>query len=457
MGMLPESILSNSIGPFIGFITNSVLSLLSLMIILIYRSYRPLRALFTFYLFSSLFFFGWLIYSFQKSPFLILFGYRMDLASLSLLPACWIWFVSSLMGKPLGWLSKSMIGLSLLLALLALLGQGPWFLGLPLESHQIDPSILRPQSKFLKPVIYLYCFLSGLFYSLFMMKRLLKTQTPKPTYFLPVAIGLILWFLGGLHDGLRSLGMVIFIKPQILWFTSFWLSLSLTVAAALHFHSLEKMVRETRDVFEKFVPPAYLRRIAIQGLGSIRLGKADLQEVTILCADIRGFTKLSTRLSPDELIHLVNQLYETFSQTIERWQGVIDKFLGDALLCIFEGEDSSWRALSCGVELLSKADVFNRIQTSPKESIQIGIGIHRGPAVLGTIGSSRRMDSTVLGLTVNLAKRLEELTQSIGTKILVSIEVVQSLPSQQPYRLRNLGEISVKGNPTPMTVFEVVM
>ncbi len=455
--MLPEFLHSNSLGPFIGFITNSVLSLLSLIVLLIYRSYRPLWALFTFYLLSSIFFLGWLIYSFQKSPFLILLGYRIDLASLALLPACWMWFVSSLMRKPLGWLSKSMIGVSLLLSLLALIGQGPWFLGLPLESHQIDPSILRPQSKLLKPVIYLYCFLSGLLYSLFMIRRLLKSQTPRPIYFLPVAMGLLLWFLGGLHDGLRSLGMAIFVKSQILWFTSFWLSLSLTVAVALHFHSLEKIVRETRDVFEKFVPPAYLRRIAIQGLGSIRLGKADLQEVTILCADIRGFTKLSSELPPDELIHLVNQLYEKFSQTIERWEGVIDKFLGDALLCIFEGEDSSWRALACGVELISTAASFNSIQNSSNSSVQIGIGIHRGPAVLGTIGSSRRMDSTVLGLTVNLAKRLEELTQSIGTKILVSIEVVRSLPPQQPYPLRNLGEISVKGNPTPMTVFEVVM
>jgi class 3 adenylate cyclase len=454
--MFPEFLPPYSIGPFIGFITYAVLSLLSLMILLIYRAYRPLWALFTFYLLSTLLFFGWLIYSFQRSPLSILSGYRIDLASLALLPPSWIWFVSSLTGKRIGRLSKWMIGLSLLLAFLALVGQGPWFLGLPLESHQVDPHILRPQSKVLKPAIYLYCFLSGLFYSIWSMGRVFRSQTPKPVYFLPIGIGLLLWFLGGLHDGLRSMGVVILVKPQILWLTSFWLSLSLTMAVTLHFHSLEKTVRETRDVFEKFVPPAYLRRIATHGLGSIRLGKADLQEVTILCADIRGFTQLSAQLHPDELIQLVNRLYGELSQTIERWQGVIDKFLGDALLCIFEGEDSSWRALACGVEILSETESFNRTWSSSNHSIQIGIGIHRGPAVLGTIGSSRRMDSTVLGLTVNLAKRLEELTQPKGAEILISKEVAQSLPSEHPYCLRHLGEVSVKGNPVPMSVFEVI-
>lgn len=118
---------------------------------------------------------------------------------------------------------------------------------------------------------------------------------------------------------------------------------------------------------------------------------------------------------------------------------------------------ASWRALACGVEMLSETEIFNANRDRPNPLIQIGIGIHRGPAVLGTIGSSRRMDSTILGLTVNLAKRLEELTQSTGKKILISNEVLKSLPSEQPYSFRNLGEISIKGSPNPMKIFEVVV
>ncbi len=85
-------------------------------------------------------------------------------------------------------------------------------------------------------------------------------------------------------------------KGQVIWFTSLWLSLSLTAAMALHVRALEKTVHEARDVFERFVPPAYLRRIAAGGLGSIHLGEADRQTVTILSCDIRGFTVLSEEL-----------------------------------------------------------------------------------------------------------------------------------------------------------------
>jgi class 3 adenylate cyclase len=138
-------------------------------------------------------------------------------------------------------------------------------------------------------------------------------------------------------------------------------------------------------------------------------------------------------------------------------QGVIDKFLGDAVLCIFEGADSAQRAVACGVEMLVAVSGFNAENDSPaNQSIQIGIGVHCGTVILGTIGSSERMDSTVLGLTVNLAKRLEELTKSLNVAILISDEVARQLPDGYPYKLRSLGEVSLKGSSSPLAVYEVV-
>jgi adenylate cyclase len=265
------------------------------------------------------------------------------------------------------------------------------------------------------------------------------------------------WLLGGLHDALRSAGFSVPIDGQILWFTSFWLSIFLTITVALHFRSLELAIREARNVFEKFVPPAYLRRIASRGLGSIRPGEADRQWATILCCDIHGFTALSERLPPGQLITLVNQLYEEIAHVVNAKQGVIDKFLGDAVLCIFEGADSAQRAVACGVEMLAAVSAFNAENDSPaNQSIQIGIGVHCGTVILGTIGSSERMDSTVLGLTVNLAKRLEELTRSLNVAILISDEVARQLPDGYPYKLRSLGEVSLKGSSSPLAVYEVV-
>jgi adenylate cyclase len=241
-----------------------------------------------------------------------------------------------------------------------------------------------------------------------------------------------------------------------LWFTSLWFSIFLTITVALHFRSLECAIRQARDVFEKFVPPAYLRRIAAEGLGSIRLGEADQQWVTILCCDIRGFTALSERLTPSQLVAFVNRLFERLTQRIDRWKGTIDKFLGDAVLCFFEGNDSAERAVACGLDMLDVVNTFNNEGGQPDApKIRIGIGIHTGPVILGTIGSSERMDSTVLGLTVNLAKRLEETTKSLGVEILISEQVAHQLPVGQGYPLRNLGEISVRGSSSPMTIYEV--
>ena len=452
--MLPNLIPHYSVGPFIGLIANAVMAILCLVTLNLYRQYRPLKSLFLFYLLSALLFLGWVIYGFQKSYPSILWGYRIDLAALALLPASWAWFTSSLASMKPSRLSQAIIGFSLILALMALVGQGSWFLGLPLVPHEVATGILRPQSKLLRPLIHYFALIVGFFHCFTAARKLLKKEGP--SYLLPFVFGMILWLLGGLHDILRSSGVPMPFDSQIFWFTSFWLSIFLTLTVAIHFQSLEKTIRETRDVFEKFVPPAYLRRIAIQGFGSIRPGQADQQWATVLCCDIRGFTALSERLPPDQLITLVNQLYEEIAHVVNDREGVIYKFLGDAVLCIFEGIDSAQRAVACGVEMLTSVRAFNAANDfSSDKSIQIGVGVHSGPIILGTIGSSERMDSTVLGLTVNLAKRIEELTKSMGVAMLISDEVVRHMPDLHPHNLRSLGEVSVKGSSVPIKVFEV--
>jgi adenylate cyclase len=295
-----------------------------------------------------------------------------------------------------------------------------------------------------------------LYYIILATTKLRRWKKQKRAYLIPFGIGLLLWFLGGLHDALLSSGVAILSNEKILWFASFWLSVLLALAIALHYRSLEKAIRESRDVFEKFVPPAYLRRIASKGLRSIRLGEADQQEVTILCCDIRGFTSLSEKLSPSQLIAFMNRLLERMTRAVSRQGGVIDKFIGDAVLCIFEGNDSAQRAVACGIEMLGEVKTFNAEEGRLKDqTVRIGIGLHSGPVILGTIGSSERMDSTVLGLTVNLAKRLEEITKKIGVDMLISEQVAKRLPDRNHYRLRDLGEAWVKGALTPLSLSEV--
>ena len=278
--MLPEFLPHYSVGPFFGFATNSMMAILCLATLTLYHHYRPLRSLFLFYLFSTFLFLGWVIYGLQKSPESILLGYRIDLAALALLPASWTWFDSALSNKSVGWLSRVISGISLTLAALALWGNGAWFLGLPLVPLEIETSILRPQSKLIRPLIHFFCLAVCLFYFVLTLVRLKWFKSQRSTYLVPFGIGMLFWFLGGIHDAIRSAGIFVPIKGQILWFTSLWLSVFLTIAVALHFRSLNQAIREARDVFERFVPPAYLRRIAAKGLKSIRLGEADQQWVT---------------------------------------------------------------------------------------------------------------------------------------------------------------------------------
>jgi adenylate cyclase len=454
--LLPEFLPQYSVGPFFGFATNSVLALLCFITLILYHHYQPLRSLLSFYLLSTFLFLGWVIYGLQKSPETILLGYRIDLASLALLPASWAWFDSALSNKGFGWPLRAMAGIGFALAALALWGDGIWFLGLPLVPHEIEASILRPQSKLLRPLIHFFCLSVCISYFVLTLIRMNRFKSQRPTYLIPFGIGMLFWFVGGFHDAIRSAGVPVPIKGQILWFTSLWHSVFLTITVALHFRSLNQAIREARDVFERFVPPAYLRRIAAKGLKSIRLGEADQQNVTILCCDIRGFTSLSERTNPSELIALINHLFERITRVVDWRRGVIDKFLGDAILCIFEGADSSQRAVNCGVDILTVVNSINQDGSRPSDHImRIGIGLHTGPVILGTIGSPKRMDSTVLGLTVNLAKRLEEVTRPLGVDMLISNQVADQLPINHGHRFRKLGEVFVKGSSTPIGIIEV--
>ena len=141
---------------------------------------------------------------------------------------------------------------------------------------------------------------------------------------------------------------------------------------------------------------------------------------------------------------------------VNRWRGVIDKFLGDAVLCIFEEPDSADRAVACGLEMLSTVKSFNAEKNLPTDqTVKIGIGVHTGPVILGTIGSPERMDSTVLGLTVNLTKRLEEVTRPLGVDMLISDQVTHRLPTGHTYRFRKLGDVLVRGCSEPLAITEV--
>jgi two-component system sensor histidine kinase ChiS len=177
------------------------------------------------------------------------------------------------------------------------------------------------------------------------------------------------------------------------------------------------------EKFRLFVPEQYLNRIAPRGVESIQLGNAREEEITVLFCDIRGFSSIAESQSPLETFEWLNAFFTQMSQAIAAHQGFIDKFLGDAILAIFDRiEHHAEDAINAAVAMQKRLSQFNRDrqQYNLELPVNVGIGIHTGIGLIGTVGSDKRMDSTVIGDVVNTAARLEELTKVYGSTILAS-------------------------------------
>lgn len=243
--MLPDFVPHFSVGPFFGLAASVVMVILCSITLILSPRYRPLRGLLLFYITLAFYFFGWVIYGLQKSPQSILLGYRIDYAAMAFLPAGWLWFYLTLLNKKQPVLTWGLTAVSIILAALALFGKGAWLFGLPLEPDPIATAILRPQSKLLRPFIQYFSLGTCLVYFLLVTLRFWRNKKPRPTYLLPISIGLLFFLLGGLHDALRSKGIILF-KEQVFWLAFFWLSVFFGIAITLHFRTLEKALYEAQ-------------------------------------------------------------------------------------------------------------------------------------------------------------------------------------------------------------------
>lgn len=218
-----------------------------------------------------------------------------------------------------------------------------------------------------------------------------------------------------------------------------------------------------RDLFDKNVSP----EIAAQLLRDDALG-GEVREVTILFADLRGFTTMSEHLSPHDLIQLLNRYLERMSAEIHRHGGTIDKFIGDEIMVLFGApvahEDSAARALATALAMeraLAKlnAELAEEAAANPAAKLPtalgVGIGINTARVVSGNIGTHKRQNYSVIGDGVNIAARLQSLTRTTEyrTNIITSAATVAALRDPKAFALRPLGRAQVKGRGEPVDVF----
>lgn len=215
-------------------------------------------------------------------------------------------------------------------------------------------------------------------------------------------------------------------------------------------------LQRTLESFERFVPEKFLHVIATDGIENIQVGVASTRQITILFADIRGYTSMSEQMSPLETFALLNDYLACMGQVISDEGGFIDKYIGDAIMALFEDETSGC-ALHAALAMQQALEGFNKERLRKNQpTVQIGIGIHRGDVVMGTIGFTSRIESTVIGDAVNVAARLEGLTRKYDCPILVTESVVTALSHPEMFNLRLVDDcVKVKGKSEPVAIYEL--
>ena len=204
--------------------------------------------------------------------------------------------------------------------------------------------------------------------------------------------------------------------------------------------------------FHRFVPEPFLEHLGLGSVTEAQPGDAVQRQITVLFSDIRGFTSMAERRSPRAIFDLLNTYFEHMTPAIERHGGFIDKFIGDAIMALFPGPPV--QAVLAALEMQRQLDRLNK--QLDDEHLATGVGLHTGPLTLGTIGTARRMETTVIGDTVNLAARLEGLTKHFGARVLLSGELALSAEAHPALTLRLVGRVRAVGKTEPTALYELL-
>lgn len=230
--------------------------------------------------------------------------------------------------------------------------------------------------------------------------------------------------------------------------------------------STNKMISGLRDkerirsIFGKYMSPEVANRVLANKQDS-ELGGSS-QNLAVLFSDIRSFTTISEKLPAEEVVTLLNIYFTEFVNVIHKHQGVLDKFIGDAVMGVFGLSESpslhpAEMAVMAALEFTEKLDEVNqKLQARGLPPVSNGIGIHFGPVVVGNIGSPERLEYTVIGDTVNTASRLESSTKGLKTQIVISQDVFEKLSEFTQKRFSKQGEKALKGKNESTTIYKMV-
>ena len=216
----------------------------------------------------------------------------------------------------------------------------------------------------------------------------------------------------------------------------------------------EDMAGLLRKMFGRYLAPEVMHTL-IENPASLELG-GEKRRVTIMMTDLRGFTAMSERLAPEQVVSLLNGYFEVMVEVIGRYQGTINEIVGDALLVFFgapqEMPDRARRAVACAIEMqnaMARVNARNRAAGLPE--LEMGIGLNDAEVVVGNIGTTRRSKYAAVGSGVNLTSRIESYT--VGGQILISDSV--RLAAGEALRVDGQRDVQPKGSESPLRLYEV--
>ncbi|EKR36256.1 adenylate/guanylate cyclase catalytic domain protein [Leptospira interrogans serovar Hebdomadis str. R499] len=219
-----------------------------------------------------------------------------------------------------------------------------------------------------------------------------------------------------------------------------------------------------KNAFFRFVPVQFLNVLGKNSAVEVNLGDSVLKEMSVLFTDIRSFTTISEQMTPEENFRFINDYLASMEPVVQRHEGFVDKFMGDGILALFSGDGeitrshqtSADKAILAAIEMKKKVQTINaQAKDSHFRGLKIGIGINTGNLMLGTVGSRSRLDTTVIGDTVNVASRLESLTNLYRADILITKSTLSAMTIADNLAIREIDSVVVKGKTDPIIIYEI--
>jgi len=302
----------------------------------------------------------------------------------------------------------------------------------------------------------------------FLKREFIKKTGPEINFGIPFVLSFILtvavvsispWL--GLIIMLVTVGIFLFFSSVFFNTHFLWIEVIPGISIVVFSYAamtITQFVFEKRDkmkiktIFQKYVSPAVMEKL-LSYPETIPLG-GEKKNLTVLFADIRGFTPIAEKISPEQTVELLNKIFNVMVDAVFKYGGTLDKFIGDAIMVIYgapvEVKNHAMRAVLSSIEMVKN---IRKLYNSNETPVNVGIGINTGAMVIGNIGSNKRLEYTAIGDAVNLSSRIQTMAE--GGKILMGEATYSLVKDEIPCEF--LGAFKVKGKDVPVNVYEVRM